>query len=263
MKKAILIDTSKCIGCRACQAACKQWNQLPAEETTFNGNYGNPPQLSPNTWMRITFNEVEEGGKLDWYFGNNRCMHCTDAACMIVCPVGAIYRTETGSVAINNDKCIGCNYCVANCPFQAMSFDRKENHPVKCTMCIDRTANDFMPACAKACPTGAIEYGDRTALVNKATKRVLELKAKGKSKARVYGLEEVSGTGTMFVLQNVPEYYGLPADPHVPVKARIWSIIFKPLRVLAVIAVAFGLWGNRSETKGIQEATTAAKGKES
>jgi formate dehydrogenase iron-sulfur subunit len=228
MKKAILIDTSKCIGCRACQAACKQWNQLPAEETTFNGNYENPPQLSPDTWMRITFKEAEENGKLDWYFGNNRCMHCTDAACMIVCPVGAIYRTETGSVAINNDKCIGCNYCVANCPFQAMSFDRQSNHPVKCTMCIDRTANDFIPACAKACPTGAIEYGDRTALVNKATKKVAELKAKGKSKARVYGLEEVSGTGTMFVLQNDPEYYGLPADPYVPVKARV-GVLFSSL----------------------------------
>ncbi len=261
--KAILVDTSKCIACRACQAACKQWNQLPADETTFSGNYENPPQLSPNTWMRITFNEVEKSGHLRWYFGNDRCMHCTDAACEIVCPAGAISHTETGAVAINYDKCIGCNYCVANCPFQAMSFDRKANHPVKCTMCIDRTTNGFEPACVKACPTQALQYGDRNALISRASSKVSELQAAGKDKARIYGLEEVSGTGTMYIIEDDPEYYGLPADPHVPVKARIWSVIFKPLRVLVVLAVALGLWGNRSEVKEIQDAATAVKGKES
>lgn len=261
MTKAILIDTSKCVGCRGCQAACKQWNQLPAEETTFSGNYENPPKLSPDTWMRVTFEEVEENDQVNWYFGNDRCMHCTDAACVMVCPVGALYHTETGSVALDSDKCIGCNYCAANCPFEAISFDRKFNHPAKCTMCIDRTANGFKPACATACPTGAIEFGDRNELIRKAGDRVSELKAAGKNKARIYGLDEMSGTGTMFVLEDDPEYYGLPADPHVPVRARVWNVIFKPLRVLAVLAVAFGLWGNRTKSKKIQDAK-AARGEE-
>lgn len=202
-------------------------------------------------------------GKFKWYFGSDRCMHCTDAACMMVCPAGAIYRTETGSVAINYDKCIGCNYCVANCPFEAISFDRQSNHPVKCTMCIDRTANGLEPACVKACPAGALIYGDRDKLLSKANARVAELRAAGNSKARVYGQEEMSGTGAMFVLENDPEYYSLPADPYVPFKARAWNVIFKPLRVLAVIAVALGLWGNRSEAKKVQDSAAIAKRKES
>lgn len=260
--KALLIDTSKCIGCRACQVACKQWNQLPAEKTTFNGNYENPSTLSPNTWMRITFKEVEENDQVEWYFGNNRCMHCTDAGCVLACPTGALYHTD-GMVAFNSEKCIGCNYCAANCPFEVMSFDRRSNHPVKCTMCIDRTTNDFKPACVKACPTGTLQFGDRNEMINKASDRVLQLQAAGKNKARIYGLEEMSGTGTMFVLEDDPEHYGLPADPQVSFKTRAWSVIFKPIRVLAVLAVAFGLWGNRSETKKIQESSTSVNGKES
>ena len=264
MRKAILVDTSKCIACRGCQVACKNWNQLPAEKTTFNSNFENPPELSPITWMRVTFKEERKDDKFKWYFGSDRCMHCTDAACMMVCPAGAIYRTETGSVDINYDKCIGCNYCVANCPFEAMRFDREANHPVKCTMCIDRTANGLLPACVKACPAGALQYGDRDKLATRATARVAKLQADGNSKAMVYGLEEVSGTGTMYVLENDPDYYGLPsAGIQVPFKARAWNVIFKPLRVLAVIAVALGLWGNRSESKEIQDAASAVKGKES
>ncbi len=259
MSKAILIDTSKCVGCRACQAACKQWNQLPAEETTFDGSYENPSKLSPNTWMRVTFDEVEEDGQLNWYFGSDRCMHCTDAACVSVCPSGAMHHTETGSVAINGELCIGCNYCAANCPFKAISFDRHSNYPVKCTMCLDRTINDFEPACVKACPTGAIMYDNRNELINKATDRVAELQSKGNSKARVYGLDEVGGTGTMFVLEDEPEHYNLPLDPQVSLRARIWNVIFKPLRVLVVLAVSFALWSNRSESKRIQDAMAAKK----
>ncbi|NLC11503.1 MAG: 4Fe-4S dicluster domain-containing protein, partial [Firmicutes bacterium] len=240
--------------------ACKQWNQLPAENTTFNGTYENPPSLSPRTWMRVTFNEVEEDGRLNWYFGNNRCMHCSDAACITVCPVGAIYRTDVGTVAIDYDKCIGCNYCAANCPFKVISFERQTNQPTKCTFCYDRVANGYKPACANACPTGAIEFGGRSDLINKASDRVRKLQAGGKNKARIYGLEEMSGTGVIFVLQNEPQYYGLPVDPDVPVQARLWGALFKPLRVLVVLAMAFGLWVNRSKSKEIQDAMSA-KGK--
>lgn len=188
-------------------------------------------------------------------------MHCSDATCMIVCPVGAIYRTEAGAVAIDANKCIGCNYCAANCPFQAISFDRQASIPQKCTFCFDRVANGFKPACATACPSGAIEFGDRNELIAKAGARVQQLQAAGKNKARIYGLEEMSGTGVMFVLQNEPQYYGLPADPHVPLQARLWGSLFKPLRVLAVLAMAFGLWVNRSKSKELQDAAAAKRKK--
>jgi len=259
MKKAILIDTSKCMACRGCQAACKQWNQLPAETTSFTGSYENPAGISPITWMRITFREAEEQGKVKWFFGNQRCMHCSDAACMVVCPAGAIYRTEEGAVNFDYDKCIGCNYCAANCTFKVIGFDRKTNLPTKCTFCADRVSNGYKPACATACPTGAIVFGNRTDMLTKAAARVNQLRAAGKPYARLYGMNEVSGTGMIYVLENAPEYYGLPADPQVPVQARLWGVLFKPLRVLVVLAAAFGLWTNRSQNKEVQEATAAKK----
>ena len=260
MTKSILIDTSKCMACRGCQVACKQWNQLPAVETEFTGSYENPPSLSINTWMKITFREKEEqDGRVKWYFGNQRCMHCVDAGCMISCPAGAIYRTEAGTVTIDEDKCIGCNYCVANCPFHAVSLDRGTNLPFKCTFCLDRTSNGLKPACAAACPTGAITYGDRNALVSAASARVERLKKAGNPEARIYGLEEVNGTGMLYVLADEPQYYGLPADPQVPMGARLWGALFKPLRVLVVIGVGLGLWANRNQVKEIEEAKKAQK----
>lgn len=259
MTKSILIDTSKCMACRGCQVACKQWNQLPAEETTFTGSYENPPGISTNTWMKITFNEVEEGGRVKWLFGNQRCVHCTDAACMISCPAGAIYHTESGAVAIDEKKCIGCNYCAANCPFHAVSFDRLTNLPPKCTFCTDRTANGLQPACAAACPTDAIVFGDRTGLVSAASSRVNQLKQAGNPNAMIYGLEEVNGTGMLYVLADKPERYGLPADPQVPFGARLWGALFRPFRVLVVLAVGLGLWANRSQVKEIEEAKKAQK----
>ncbi len=260
MTKSILIDPSKCMGCRGCQVACKQWNQLPAEETKFTGTYENPPSLSTSTWMKITFRETEDAnGKVNWHFGNQRCMHCTDAACMISCPAGAIYHTEAGSVAIDEKKCIGCNYCVANCPFHAVSFDRATNLPFKCTFCLDRTSNGLKPACATACCTGAITFGERKDLVSVASKRLAQLKSAGKANAMIYGLEEVNGTGMLYVLPDSPEKYGLPADPQVPFGARLWGALFKPFRILVIIAVGLGLWANRSQVKEVEEAKKAQK----
>ena len=253
MTKSILIDPAKCMACRGCQAACKQWNQLPAENTRFTGSYENPPSLSIHTWMKITFKEVEEKGRVKWFFGNQRCMHCTDAACMISCPADAIYHTQMGFVAIDEKKCIGCNYCVANCPFHAISFDRATNLPFKCTFCLDRTQSGLKPACASVCPTGAITFGNRAALVSRASARVYQLKEVGNPKAHIYGLEEVNGTGMLYVLADEPEHYGLPANPQVPLGARLWGILFKPLRILLILAVGLGLWNNRSQIKEIKE----------
>ncbi len=261
MEKAMLIDPSRCMACRGCQVACKQWNQLPAEETSFQGTYENPPRLSANTWMRITFQEKETEKGVKWFFGNQRCMHCTDAACEISCPVGAIYHTEEGTVNIDYEKCIGCNYCVANCPFGVVSFDRKTNYPNKCTFCYDRLSDGYQPACSGACPTGAIHFGDRSEIVNLAHQRVDEMHRKGNANAHLYGMNELDGTGMLFVLEDEPSYYSLPANPEVPFKARAWSMIFKPLRVFVVLALGLGLWRNHSRTKPIKEAAKRAQEK--
>lgn len=255
----MLIDPSRCMGCRACQVACKQWNQLPADETRFTGSYENPPRLSPNTWMRITFQEKETEKGIKWFFGNQRCMHCTDAACKISCPVGAIDHTETGAVVIDYNKCIGCNWCVANCPFGVISFDRKTNLPQKCTFCSDRQANGYTPSCAGACPTGAIAFGDRGDLLNIAETRVRTMQANGNTKASVYGLEEVGGTGMIYILEDAPAYYKMPASPGVPLKARVWHFLYRPLRVFVVLAIGLGLWANHNKTKPIRDAAKASK----
>ncbi|OPL14967.1 MAG: hypothetical protein AVO34_00165 [Firmicutes bacterium ML8_F2] len=255
-----LIDASKCIGCRACQVACKQWNQLPAEATTFEGSYENPPRFSAQTWMRVVYREhEEEDGKVGFLMSKQGCMHCTDAACMQACPTGALYRTEFGTVNIDTVKCIGCNYCVAACPFNVIGFDRLTNKAQKCTFCYDRLNAGLEPACANACPTGSIQFGDYRELIDQAQSRVEELKAAGKTNATMYGLDEVDGTAMLYVLADKPEKYGLPVDPQVSLQTRIWSALFKPFRVLVIIAVAFGLWVNRSHSKKIEQAKSETK----
>lgn len=249
MKKSMLIDTSKCIGCRACQTACKQWNQLPAEETVFTGTYENPPRFSPVTWTKIAFREDEDGnGKVRWLFSKQGCMHCTDAACIKVCPANAISHTEYGTVVIDPKRCIGCNYCAANCTFQVIGFDRAANVARKCTFCYDRISNGEIPACAKTCPTGAISYGERALLISLAEKRLRELRRAGNLNATVYGIEELDGLGMIYVLGDRPAKYGLLENPKVSTAAHIWDYLFKPVRALVVLAMFFALWVNKRES---------------
>ncbi len=254
-----LIDVSKCIGCRGCQVACKQWNQLPAEKTTFVGTYENPPRFSSDTYLRVVFREHSDNGRVDWLMSKQGCMHCTDAACMQACPVGAIYRTAFGTVHIDEVKCIGCNYCIVACPFGVIGFDRRTNKARKCTFCIERLENGLQPACAFVCPTGSITFGDSRELIPRAMDRVEQLKAAGKANARFYGLDEVGGTAMLYVLADEPEKYGLPAEPEVSLQTRIWDVVFKPVRVLVVVAVVFGLWVNRSRSKQIEQAKRESK----
>jgi len=259
-KTICLIDASKCIGCRGCQAACKQWNQLPAEETSFTGSYENPPRLSSSTWMTIKFREHEnEAGGVDWLMTKQGCMHCADAACVLACPAGAIYRTEYHTVKVDEVKCIGCNYCAGVCPFVVIGFDRLSNKARKCTFCLDRLQAGLKPACASTCPTGSITFGESRELIARATRREAELKAAGKTNATVYGLDEVGGTGMLYVLADKPEKYGFPADPQVPIQTRLWNTLYAPFRVFVVIAVAVGLWSNRMHSKKVEEGKSKSK----
>lgn len=242
---ALLLDLAKCTACRGCQAACKQWNDLPAEDTENVGSYQNPQDLSYNTYTLIHFDEHEhDDGTLAWLFLNQRCLHCTDAACVDVCPTGALSYNDMGFVSFEEDKCNGCGYCTQFCPFgiprlgvvNTVSGEAKSS---KCTFCQDRTTNGLAPACAKACPTGAILYGDRDELVAKGKARVEELKAKGRNDARLYGETELSGLHQMYVLEAKASVYGLPENPTYPAGATLRNIL-KPVGNVAIGAALVG-----------------------
>ena len=238
MAKAILYDATKCTACRACQVACKQWNELEAEETTNRGTYENPPDLSPQTWLKIKFMpEVKRNGKIDWLFTRQACMHCTDASCVKVCPTGALYYHELGFVAYDKDLCSGCGYCEEFCPFTVPRSERNLWTGVakmdKCVFCtapgLDRIAGGYEPACVKTCPTDALIYGDRDELVAEGRKRVQALQANGHSNAYFYGDKELGGLHVMYVLDDSPEAYGLPVAPQVPAVAIAWKDVIQPI----------------------------------
>jgi formate dehydrogenase iron-sulfur subunit len=202
----MLIDTTKCMGCRGCQVACKQWNGLEAEKTTFFGGagYQNPPALSADTFTLITFNEIEnDKGDLQWIFAKRGCMHCNEPACASVCPVGALYKTAGGAVTYDGDKCIGCRYCMMACPWGVPSYEWKTPVPFvrKCTMCEDRQADGKAPACVTTCPTNALQFGHRDELLAEAHKRIDAHPDQYVN--HVYGEKEAGGTGVLY-LASVP-----------------------------------------------------------
>lgn len=227
-RKGFLVDSSRCIGCRACQVSCKQWNNMEADKTVNLGSFENPRDLTPALYNRIRFVESRDAaGDVTWRFLNERCMHCGDAGCIKVCPApGALYRTKDGIVAFDKEKCISCKYCVSACPFNVPRFDAADKIS-KCNLCLDRVSNGLTPACAKACPTESLKYGKRGDLVAKA-------KA---GKKPLYGLESLSGLGVVYALEGPPEQYGLPAKPSIPVSVFLWKDVIKPLGIL-------GFWGS-------------------
>ncbi len=243
--KAILYDATKCTACRGCQVACKQWNEndenIPTTENGVEaknrGSYENPPDLSPQTWLKMRFTEVETDGKVRWLFTRQACMHCTDAACVRVCPNGSLYHHELGFVAYNKDTCTGCGYCADACPFNVPRSDRNiwtgQAKMDKCTFCTsqgyDRIAEGWEPACVKTCPPKALQYGDRDALVAKGKARVAELQAKGYSKANLYGETELGGLHVMYVLEDTPETYLLPENPTVSAATFAWKNVIQPV----------------------------------
>lgn len=245
--KAILYDSSKCTACRGCQVACKQWWELPGEKTINRGTYENPPDLSYDTWIRIKFNEISNGnGRIDWIFTRESCMHCTDAACVKVCPTKALYYHPSGFVAYNADLCSGCGYCVEFCPFDVPRAKGNDITGIrkidKCRACIDRITNGYEPSCVKTCPTDALIFGDRDELVAIGKKRVQGLQSKYPL-AYLYGEKELGGLHVMYVLTHAPQVHGLPAHPDVPVAAIATHDILRPLgyAVTALAVVGLGL----------------------
>ncbi len=243
--KAILFDATRCTACRGCQSACKQWNENDEvisktgwTKTSNTGSYENPPDLSPSTWVKMEFRESETNGKVRWLFTRRSCMHCTDAACVRVCPTGALFHDENGGfVSYDKDLCSGCGYCLDACPFEVPRSTRNLLTGVakmdKCTFCTspsyNRIAEGLTPACVKTCPTKALTFGDRSQLIAEAKKKVDSLKANGFGKAYLYGERELGGLHVMYILDESPEVYGLPLDPKVPPETIAWKSILQPL----------------------------------
>lgn len=248
-EKAMLIDPTRCQACRGCVVACKAWNDREAEKTTNRGTYENPPGLSSNTWTTVRFREVDgHNGAPQWLFTVFRCMHCTDAGCVKACPTGALYHHELGFVGVDRNKCTGCGYCTSACPFgvpqmAGVPFAGIGEKAYKCTFCQDRVTNGLEPACAKTCPPKAIEFGERDQLLQVAHSRVEKLRAQHPS-AAVYGDKELDGLHMIYVLDDLPEAYGLPKDPQIPAASTLWKDILHPLGYLAVGLTAVGLVAN-------------------
>ena len=228
--KGFFTDTTLCIGCKACEVACKQWNQLPDDGFLFTGmSYDNTVHLGASTWRHVAFIERpvplsnQDAGPISWLFSSDVCKHCARAGCLESCPTGSIIRTEFGSVYVQPDICNGCGYCVVNCPFGVIDRQEEDGRAWKCTLCYDRLRDDMVPACAKACPTESIQFGELGALRSHARERVDQLHKAGMPEAYLYGIDEQQQPGTeglnaFFLLTDKPEVYNLPPDPVVPTK---------------------------------------------
>jgi formate dehydrogenase iron-sulfur subunit len=241
-------DTSVCIGCKACEVACKEWNAIPEDGLSLTGmSYDNTGGLGASTWRHVAFIEQKvparapapEGrtqlpliagepaaaepsgdgdGEVRWLMSSDVCKHCTHAACLDVCPTGSLFRTEFGTVVVQEDICNGCGYCVPACPYGVIEQRQDDGRAFKCTMCYDRLGTGLEPACAKACPTDSIQFGPLDELRERAALRVDELHKAGVADARLYGHDPddgVGGDGAFFLLLDEPEVYGLPPDPVV------------------------------------------------
>jgi formate dehydrogenase iron-sulfur subunit len=277
-------DTSVCIGCKACEVACKEWNLIPEDGRVWTGeSYDHTSQLGANTWRHVAFVEqrkplrtngdgaelgVDAGGNgtaLRWLMESDVCKHCTHAACLDVCPTGSLFRTEFGTVVVQQDICNGCGYCVPACPFGVLDkrhlpattdpppaiLGRKEDGRVwKCTLCYDRLKGGHEPACAKACPTKSIQFGPLDELRERADARLAKLSAEGWNGAQLYGRDPddgVGGFGAFFLLLDDPEVYGLPPDPVVTTRdlPEMWTNMFAAAGAMLAGVAALTLLGRR------------------
>jgi formate dehydrogenase iron-sulfur subunit len=273
-------DTSVCIGCKACEVACKEWNEVPDDGYLLTGmSYDNTQALGASTWRHVAFVEKpltttdlglpgmgppgsdgyesgvpsgDEGadqgtasgdGGVRWLMSSDVCKHCTHAACLDVCPTGALFRTEFGTVVVQEDVCNGCGYCVPACPYGVIDIRKEDGRAFKCTLCYDRLKDGETPACAKACPTESIQYGEVSELRQRADTRLAELHEQGVDVARLYGRDPddgVGGDGAFFLLLDEPEVYGLPPDPVVTTRdlGSMWRNVAAAALALAGLGVA-------------------------
>jgi formate dehydrogenase iron-sulfur subunit len=240
---AKLIDISKCIGCKACQSACMEWNDLRDTVGDQQGYYDNPRDLTDESWTVMRFFEVEPNGKLEWLIRKDGCMHCADPGCLKACPApGAIVQYSNGIVDFHQENCIGCGYCITGCPFNVPRISKKDSKAYKCTLCSDRVSVGLEPACVKTCPTGAIVFGAKEDMITHAEERVTDLKERGYQNAGLYDPQGVGGTHVMYVLQHAdqPQLYNLPKDPTISPLVQLWKGIGKPLALLALGVAAVG-----------------------
>jgi formate dehydrogenase iron-sulfur subunit len=289
-------DTSVCIGCKACEVACKEWNNIPEDGIALTGmSYDNTVGLGADTWRHVAFVEQRkpiaarvsgvhhepvgplaeapagsgtppeqatvtpttpgtgdagEPGDLRWLMASDVCKHCTHAACLDVCPTGALVRTEFGTVIVQEDVCNGCGYCIPACPYGVIDQREEDGRAFKCTLCYDRLTVGAEPACAKACPTESIQFGELDELRERAARRVEQLHGAGVSDARLYGHDPhdgVGGDGAFFLLLDAPEVYGLPPDPVVTTRdlPAMWKHV--GLAAASLVGLVVGsLWGRRS-----------------
>jgi formate dehydrogenase iron-sulfur subunit len=233
-----LIDTTTCIGCKACEVACVEWNDMPFQPTTFDNTYQTMPETNWNYWNLIKFNEHRrEDGTLMWLMRKDQCMHCADPGCLDACPAdGAIVKYANGIVDFHQENCIGCEFCVSGCPFNIPKFNPATKKVYKCTLCSDRVGQGLEPACIKACPTGCLHFGTKEDMKMLAESRAKQLReVSGFKDAGVYDPQGVGGTHVIYVLHDAsnPELYGgLPRNPRVSIAYKAWKSIFKPLGLI-------------------------------
>jgi formate dehydrogenase iron-sulfur subunit len=245
-------DTSICIGCKACEVACKEWNAVPEDGLSLSGmSYDNTVALGASTWRHVAFIEqpvsvaADGAGGVRWLMASDVCKHCTESACLDVCPTGALFRTEFGTVVVQDDVCNGCGYCVGACPFGVIARREEDGGAHKCTLCYDRLGAGMEPACAKACPTESIQFGPLDELRERAALRVADLRAAGQDQAQLYLNDPddgIGGGGAFFLLLDQPEVYGLPPDPVVTTRdlASIWKHVGLAAAGLAAAGIALG-----------------------
>ena len=251
---AFLTDASLCIGCKACEVACKEWNEVPDDGFSWSGHsYDNTRALGASTWRHVLFLEQKQpmGSQLAgidepfrWQFLSDVCKHCANAGCLEACPTGSIVRTEVGSVFVQPDICNGCGYCVVSCPFGVIEKRPEDGRAFKCTFCYDRQKAGLIPACAKACPTESIQFGDLEVLRQRGKKRVQDLQERGYSDARIYDPEETSvgGIHAFSIILGEPEAYNLPPAPEVPtvyLKSAWTSAFISAAIIFAIVCAAF------------------------
>src|SRR5574341_2059616 len=240
LEVAKLIDVSRCIGCKACQAACMEWNDLRDRVGVNEGFYTNPPDLSDQTWTLMRFYEEQIEGSLQWLILKDGCLHCSDPGCLRACPApGAIVQYANGLVDFHEEQCIGCGYCISGCPFNIPRLRSEDSKVYKCTLCSDRVAVGLEPACIKSCPTQALSFGSKEDMLFQAEHRLEDLRERGFTKAAVYDPPGVEGTHVFYVLPHGdPELYRLPRNPQVSPLVELWRSGFaKSLGVATMVGV--------------------------